>query len=100
MRIVIDKDVSEIQQLNESWKKDRPTYKVLAVNEDDKFVYAKGLKTINEAVKSVYDIKMQPIFDDCQPEIYEITSKGQELLWSGKDDIVSEAGTKKPQPDA
>lgn len=46
MRIVIDKDVSEIQQLNESWKKDRPTYKVLAVNKYDKFVYAKGLKTI------------------------------------------------------
>ena len=46
MRIVIDKDVSEIQMLNESWKKDRPTFKVLAVNKYDKFVYAKNLKTI------------------------------------------------------
>lgn len=92
MRIVIDKDVSEIQQMNESWKKDRPTYKVLAVNESDKFVCAKGLKTVNEAVNSVYDIKMQSIFDDCHPEVYEVTSKGQELLWSGRPEIVSEAG--------
>jgi hypothetical protein len=46
MRIVIDKDVSEIQKINESWKKDRPTFKVLAVNKYDKFVYAKNLKTI------------------------------------------------------
>ena len=91
MRIVIDKDVSEIQKMNESWKKDRPTYKVLAVNESDKFVYAKGLKTVNEAVNSVYDIKMQSIFDDCHPEVYEVTSKGQELLWSGRPEIVSEA---------
>lgn len=59
MRLTLDKDIAEIQLLQESWEKSKPTYKVLAVNNEDKFVYAKELKTINEAVNSVYEIRQQ-----------------------------------------
>ena len=87
MRIVIDKDVSEIQMLNESWKKDRPTYKVRAVNADDKFVYAKGLKTLNEAANVMRDMLHDKMFSDCHPEISEVRKSGEKILWSAKSNV-------------
>lgn len=82
MRIVIDKDVSEIQKINESWKKDRPTFKVLAVNKYDKFVYAKDLKRVYEAVSAVSDMLHEEAFYDCQPEVYEVRQAGERMIWS------------------
>ena len=85
MRIVIDKDCSEIQLLNESYELEKmlPDYKVLAVEADgEKFIYAKGLK-INEATEAVYDLAFDPNFDGCQSEIVEIDKQGNErIVWS------------------
>ena len=55
MRLVIDKDISEIQVLNESWKRSKPTYKVLAVENGEKFVYGKGL-TFKEAKDTLFEL--------------------------------------------
>ena len=82
MRIVIDKDVSEIQKMNESWSKDRPSYKVLAVNKHDKFVYAKDLKRINEAARAMSDMLHEEAFSDCHPEVYEVRHAGERMIWS------------------
>ena len=52
MRIVIDKDVSEIQLLNEAYLKTKPKYKVIAVENGEKFVYGKELllKEVSTAI--------------------------------------------------
>lgn len=92
MRIVIDKDVSEIQKINESWKKDRPTFKVLAVNKYDKFVYAKDLKRINEAARAMSDMLHEEAFYDCQPEVYEVRQAGERMIWSSQQ-TVNESST-------
>ena len=92
MRIVIDKDVSEIQKINESWKKDRPTFKVLAVNKYDKFVYAKNLKRVDEAVDALREMIHDEAFYDCQPEVYEVRQAGERMIWSSQQ-TVNESST-------
>ena len=82
MRIVIDKDVSEIQLLQESWEKSKPTYKVVATNESDEFVYAKGLKKVTEAVNAVYDVAWDSKFDDCKTKIVEVVGESENVIWS------------------
>lgn len=52
MRIELDKDISEIKLLQESWEKSRPTYKVLAIENGEKFVYGKDLR-LKELDKSM-----------------------------------------------
>ena len=102
MRIEIDKDISEIQLLQESWEKSKPTYKVVAVNETDRFVYAKGLKSINEAVDAVYEAAWDGAFDDCHKEIVEIVGESEKTIFSSDDKVqvcesvlFSEAGNQK-----
>ena len=82
MRIVIDKDVSEIQLLQESWEKSKPTYKVVATNESDEFVYAKGLKKVTEEVNAVYDVAWDSKFDDCKTKIVEVVGESENVIWS------------------
>ena len=82
MRIVIDKDVSEIQLLQESWEKSKPTYKVVATNESDEFVYAKGLKKVTEAVNAVYDVAWDDKFNDCKTKIVEVVGESENVIWS------------------
>ena len=82
MRIVIDKDVSEIKLLQESFEKSRPTYKVRAVNKDDKFIYAKDLKRIDEATTAVFDVAFDPAFSDCHSEIIEVSEGVERTIWS------------------
>lgn len=84
MRIVIDKDCSEIQVLNESYMGEKmlPKYKVMAVEADgEKFVYAKGLK-FDEATETVYDLAWDDNFQGCQAEIVESTADGDNIIWS------------------
>ena len=82
MRIVIDKDMSEIQLLQESWEKSKPTYKVVAVNESDEFVYARGLKKVTEAVNAVYDVAWDDKFNDCNTKIVEVVGESESVIWS------------------
>lgn len=96
MRIVIDKDYPEIQKINESFQLEKllPTYKVRAVEADgEKFVYAKGLKKINEATDAVYDLAFDPTFDGCHYEIVEVERSGNERLLFSSDSkaIVTES---------
>jgi hypothetical protein len=102
MRLVIDKDISEVQLLQESWEKSKPTYKVLAINEKDNFAYAKGLKSINEAVNAVYDVSWDTNYDDCRKEIVEIVGESESIIWSSdpkvqvcESIVFSEAGNNK-----
>lgn len=88
MRIVIDKDVSEVKLLQESYEKMMPTYKVRAVNKDDKFIYAKGLKNINEACAAVYDVVFDPAFDDCEQEIVEVCEGNERIIWSSDSKVL------------
>ena len=87
MRLVIDKDISEVKLLQESWEKSKPTYKVVAVNEADRFVYAKGLKSINEAVDAVYEAAWDGAFDDCHKEIVEIVGESEKTIFSSDDKV-------------
>ena len=87
MRLVIDKDISEVKLLQESWEKSKPTYKVVAVNEADRFVYAKGLKSINEAVDAVYESAWDGAFDDCHKEIVEIVGESEKTIFSTNDKV-------------
>lgn len=82
MRIVIDKDVSEIQLLQESYEKSKPSYKVLAVENGEKFVYGTKIRNINEAVDAVYDIAWDENFNDCQSEIVEVFGESEHVIWS------------------
>ena len=102
MIIEIDKDIPEIQLLQESWEKSKPSYKVVAVNETDRFVYAKGLKSINEAVNAVYDVAWDTDYDDCRKEIVEIVGESESIIWSSdpkvqvcESVVFSEAGNNK-----
>ena len=88
MRIIIDKDISEVKLLQESFEKSRPTYKVMAVNKDDKFVYAKDLKRINEACDAVYDVVFDPAFDDCEQEIVEVCEGNERIIWSSDSKVL------------
>lgn len=96
MRIIIDKDIAEIQLLQEAYEKDMPTYKVLAVENGERFVYGKKL-TINEAKNAVYDLAFDPMFGDVNAEIVNESSNGnQELIWSSDENqMVSEANNNK-----
>ena len=88
MRIVIDKDVNERKVLQESYEKNKPTYVVKAVNESDKFVYAKGL-TINEAKKTVCELATDPLFVECSAQVVEMRSDGTEsIIWSSDDTVM------------
>ena len=88
MRIVIDKDVSEIKLLQEAYEKRFPTYKVLAVETDgEKFVYAKDLKRIDEAVDAVYDVFWDRNFDNCQTRIVEVFGESQNVIWSSDEKV-------------
>ena len=94
MRIVIDKDYSEIKILNESFKGEKllPKYKVRAVEADgEKFVYAKGLK-FNEATEAVKDLAWDRNFKGCQAEIVESYRNKDTLIWSSNEKaVVSES---------
>lgn len=82
MRLVIDKDISEIQLLQEAYEKNKPSYMVMAVENGEKFVYGKKL-TINEVRNAVYDLAFDPMFGDVNVEIVNESSNGnQELIWS------------------
>lgn len=87
MRLVIDKDVSEVQLLQESWEKSKPTYKVVAVNEKDNFVYAKGLKSIHEAVDAVYDVAWDGNYDDCHKQIVEVIGESEKVIFSTNEKV-------------
>ena len=92
MRIVIDKDFSEVKLLQEAYEKKMPTYKVKAVNQYDRFVYATDLKTINEAGNAVFDIGFDPVFDDCVAEIVESFEGKERVIWSSNSKtVVSES---------
>ena len=92
MRIEIDKDISEIQLLQESWEKSKPSYKVVAVNETDRFVYAKDLKTIKEATDAVYAAYNDNAFSDCNIEIVGSAMGEEGTIWSSDDKaLVSES---------
>lgn len=92
MRIVIDKDVSEVQLLQEAYEKKMPKFKVRAVNSDDKFIYAKDLKRIDEACNAVYDLAFDPAFDDCEQELVVVSEGNERILWSSDEKtLVSES---------
>ena len=92
MRIVIDKDIPEIQLLQESWEKSKPTYKVVAVNECDRFVYAKDLKKIDEATDSALDMAWDKTFEDCSAQIVETKNGKDATIWSSDGKIVVSEG--------
>lgn len=101
MRLVIDKDISEIKLLHESWEKSRPTYKVLAIENGEKFVYGKQLR-FNEAINAVHDVAWDVNFNDCQSEIVEVLGESEHVIWSSDPKVqvcesmmVSEAAQKK-----
>lgn len=92
MRIELDKDISEIKLLQESWEKSKPSFKVVAVNECDRFVYAKDLKTINEATDAVYAAYNDNTFSDCSIEIVGSAMGEEGTIWSSDDKaLVSES---------
>lgn len=74
--------MSEIQLIQESWEKSKPTYKVVAVNESDEFVYARGLKKVTEAVNAVYDVAWDDKFNDCNTKIVEVVGESESVIWS------------------
>ena len=82
MRIVIDKDISEIQLLQEAYEKGKPSYKVLAVENGETFVYGTKLRNIKEAVNAIYDIAWDENFNDCQSEIVEVFGESEHVIWS------------------
>ena len=88
MRIIIDKDIPEVKLLQEAYEKSLPTYKVRAVNKNDKFIYAKDLKRINEACDAVYDVVFDPAFDDCEQEIVEVCEGKERIIWSSDDKVL------------
>ena len=94
MRIVIDKDVSEIQLMQEAYEKRLPTYKVLAVEADgEKFVYGKELMKENvvDAVKSLIG---DCNFKGCQVEVVECSRDGKstKTVWaSDEKTLVTES---------
>ena len=94
MRLVIDKDVSDIQLLQEAYEKGLPTYKVLAVESDgEKFVYGKGL-VVQEVSKAVSALVDDENFKDCKVEVVECSGDGKEskTVWaSDEKTVVSES---------
>ena len=93
MRIVIDKDISEIQLLNEAYKKSKPTYKVMAVENGEKFVYGKEL-SFNEARNSIFDLAFDPMFGNIDAEIVEVVSESdQRTIWSSDSKTIVKEST-------
>ena len=94
MRIVIDKDVSEIQLLQESWERGLPTYKVLAIESDgEKFVYGKELVQEN-VVDAVQSLIGDDNFKGCNVEVVECSRDGKsaKTVWaSDEKTLVSES---------
>lgn len=93
MRLVIDKDFNERTLLQESYDKKMPTYVVKAVNKLDKFVYAKGLKSVNEAVDAAYDLAYDSTFDDCSAEIVEVVEGKENVIWTYESGLITEAAS-------
>ena len=94
MRIVIDKDISEIQLLNEAYKKSKPTYKVMAVENGEKFVYGKEL-SFNEARESIFDLAFDPMFgNEIDAEIVEVVSESdQRTIWASDSKTIVKEST-------
>ena len=93
MRLVIDKDISEIQLLQEAYEKSRPSYTVMAVENGEKFVYGKKL-TFNEARETICDLAFDPLFgNDVDAEIVEVVSESSpRTIWaSDQKTIVKES---------
>lgn len=93
MRLVIDKDISEIQLLQEAYERSRPSYTVMAVENGEKFVYGKKL-TFNEARETLYDLAFDPLFgNEVDAEIVEVVSESSpRTIWaSDQKTIVKES---------
>jgi len=93
MRLIIDKDYPEIQLLQEAYEKQRTSYKVLAVENGEKFVYGKKL-TFNEARETIYDLAFDPLFgNEVDAEIVEVVSESSSrTIWaSDQKTIVKES---------
>ena len=91
MRIIIDKDISEIHLLNESYRKTMPTYKVVALENGEKFVYGKEL-AFTEATATVCDLAFDPSFGkDCEAEIMAVVGESETPIWSSSQDLMVEA---------
>lgn len=83
MRLIIDKDISEIQLLQEAYEKSKPSYMVMAVENGEKFVYGKKL-TFNEARETLYDLGFDPLFgNEVDAEIVEVVSESSSrTIWA------------------
>lgn len=92
MRIVIDKDYPQIRLLQESYEKKLPTFKVKAVNESDKFVYARDLVSIDEATKAALDLAWDKAFQDCEGEIVMVAEGKEHTIWSSAGKVVVAEG--------
>ena len=98
MRIVIDKDWSDIQLLQENYEKKLPAYKVLAVESTgEKFIYGRELiaQDVSSAIKQ---LGSDSTFKDCQVQVVECSQPdGKErIVWTSKGkkkNIVKEAKT-------
>ena len=93
MRIVIDKDVSEIQLLNEAYKRSNKRYKVLAVENGEKFVYGKGL-LLNEVSSALEKLSEDDMFKGCSANVVECSKDGRKenIIWdSDSRTMVSES---------
>ena len=86
MRIVIDKDISEIQTLNEAYENSKPKYKVLVIENGEKFVYGKSLK-IDEAVDAIYDAAFDPMFGKIEQELVEVFEGSERTIWSSDNKV-------------
>lgn len=92
MRLVIDKDYPEIQILQESYEKNKPSYKVLAVENGEKFVYGKGLK-FNEARNTLFDLAVDENFDVQSVEISECVGESEKIIWSSDEKTLVQEST-------
>lgn len=91
MRLIIDKDYPEIQLLQEAYEKQRTSYKVLAVENGEKFVYGKGL-TFNEAKDTLFSLAVDENFNVSEAEICECTPVCEKTIWSSDSKtVVSES---------
>ena len=93
MIITIDKDSNERKILQESYEAKLPTYSVKAVNDNEKFIYAKGLKSINEAIDATYDLAFDKAFDDCKYEIYASINGESNVIWSSEKGVLISEST-------
>ena len=95
MRLVIDKDISEIQLLQEAYEKKLPTYKVLAVEADgEKFVYGKGL-LVREVSTALGNLREDAMFKECNAEVVECSHDGNPIktVWASDNKVVVSEST-------